>query len=228
MQFYRTLVALPSVAAVALGLFPTASIAQIVPDSSRENREVNRPIGIEPIQSIEQSDHHDESWHYLKSPSMGGNIQISTQGLFASPDSRITASSQFGVDGAIAINNPEVVEIYPSVAQLSPDFSFVHIDPIEGFEELKIEPIEPISRTFEECLVNPDAIFLITQRGGVAEDPTQILHDRTVWQDLRPLDDLEILEPTIDEAETVNSERSQREHRDAFDLQKCQALFDNQ
>lgn len=38
----------------------------------------------------------------------GGNIQIGTSGLFVSPNSRITASSQFGIDGAIEITNPDV------------------------------------------------------------------------------------------------------------------------
>ena len=33
----------------------------------------------------------------------GGNIQITTQGLFLSPDSDITASSQFGIDGNVDI-----------------------------------------------------------------------------------------------------------------------------
>jgi hypothetical protein len=113
----------------------------------------------------------------------------------------------------------------PSAAQLLPTFNFLHVDPLDGFEELRIEPI---SSTFEECLTNPGATFVIISRGGLADDPTQTLHDRTLWQDLRPLDDSETLEPTIDESATVNLEISQLENRDEFDRQKCQALFDNQ
>lgn len=116
----------------------------------------------------------------------------------------------------------------PSAAQLQPDFSFLHVDPLDGFEELTIETISPIATTFEACLENPNATFMISKRGGLADDPTQTLRDRTLWQDLRPLHDSESLEPTIDESRTVNVEMSQLENSDEFNLQKCQALFDNQ
>ncbi|MDV2998141.1 MAG: hypothetical protein N4J56_007846 [Chroococcidiopsis sp. SAG 2025] len=35
----------------------------------------------------------------------GGNIQITTQGIFQSPDSRFDASSQFGVDGTVEVRS---------------------------------------------------------------------------------------------------------------------------
>lgn len=38
----------------------------------------------------------------------GGNIQIATRGLFLSRNSRITASSNFGVNGVVDMKSPEV------------------------------------------------------------------------------------------------------------------------
>lgn len=107
----------------------------------------------------------------------------------------------------------------PSVAQLQPDFSFLHVDPLDGFEELTISPISPIATTFEECLVNPDATFTTSNRGGLADDPTQTLRDRTLWNDLRPLDNTEKRDPTPSIPESVATDS---------DFQKCQTLFDNQ
>jgi large exoprotein involved in heme utilization and adhesion len=37
----------------------------------------------------------------------GGDISIRTQGLFVSPDSSISAASQFGVSGTVAVDSPE-------------------------------------------------------------------------------------------------------------------------
>jgi filamentous hemagglutinin family protein len=45
MKFYRTIVALPSVAALALGLFPRISLAQILPDSSLPVNSIVAPNG---------------------------------------------------------------------------------------------------------------------------------------------------------------------------------------
>ncbi|MGB3559375.1 MAG: hypothetical protein WBF52_14945 [Geitlerinemataceae cyanobacterium] len=123
------------------------------------------------------------------------------------------------------------VATLPSAAQLRPDFNFLHIDPFEGFEELTIDPIKPISSTFEECLANPNATFVISRRGGLADDPTQTLRDRTLWRDLRPLEDTgerQTTEASIDEPEPINVEISQLENPDLLDVQNCQALFDRQ
>ena len=38
----------------------------------------------------------------------GGNVQINTEGLFVFPDDSITASSELGIDGTVAINTPDV------------------------------------------------------------------------------------------------------------------------
>lgn len=117
----------------------------------------------------------------------------------------------------------------PSMAQLQPDFSFLHVDPLDGFEELTIEPISPIATTFEECLVNPNAIFVISKRGGLADDPTQTLRDRTLWNDLRPLETPVELDPIPprNESEPADVTSSPNTDRADLDFQKCQDLFDN-
>ena len=51
----------------------------------------------------------------------GGNIQINTEALLVSPDSTISASSQFGVDGVVQVNAPET-ELAGSLATLSEEF----------------------------------------------------------------------------------------------------------
>lgn len=51
----------------------------------------------------------------------GGNIQISTQGLFLSPDSQITASSERGIDGVVEIRTPDL-ELQNSLTQLASNF----------------------------------------------------------------------------------------------------------
>lgn len=118
-----------------------------------------------------------------------------------------------------------------SRAQPIPDLNFLHFDPLDDFEELRIEPIQPISRTLAECLTNPQATFAITQRGGLADDPLQGLRDRTLWTDLRPLEDTELALqelPQDDPSQPVNTELSGIEDPELSNLQICQTLFDNQ
>jgi len=109
---------------------------------------------------------------------------------------------------------------------LPPALNFLHVDPIEGFEDLTIEPILPIATTFETCLANPDATFTTRNRGGLADDPTQPLRDRTLWRDLRPLNNTTEL-GSIDESESVEVEASPFTDPADRDFQKCQTLFDN-
>ncbi|MBE9042493.1 S-layer family protein [Oscillatoriales cyanobacterium LEGE 11467] len=103
----------------------------------------------------------------------GGNIEINTQGIFGlenrpqlTPDSDITASSQFGVDGIVAINNPIV-------------------DPASGLVALNADPLNPNTQIQDSCAVALENRFAITGNGGLPEDPTQYLQSRTVWRDTR-------------------------------------------
>jgi filamentous hemagglutinin family protein len=98
----------------------------------------------------------------------GGNIEINTQGIFISPDSAITASSQLGVNGVVQINNPDV-------------------DPSSGLIELTQEVSDPSDRILSGCGAAEGSSFTVTGRGGLPADPTEILRNETLWDDLRTL-----------------------------------------
>ena len=84
----------------------------------------------------------------------GGNIFLTTQGIFQEPDSDITAASELGFDGTITINNPDV-------------------DPTSGIVELADVPIDAESILAQDlCKLENDKIakgssFIITGRGGL-------------------------------------------------------------
>ena len=95
----------------------------------------------------------------------GGNIQIDTTALFFDGSSKITASSQFGVDGIVEIND------------------------IESQKKLSIQLVNNVSRpqavVTSNCPVSKKNTFAITGKGGMAANPGQYLRGQTVWQDLR-------------------------------------------
>ncbi|NOK70985.1 MAG: hypothetical protein GFH25_541266n34 [Chloroflexi bacterium AL-N10] len=92
----------------------------------------------------------------------GGNILIMTQGLFQEPDSEITAASELGIDGIIAINTPDV-------------------DPTSGIFELPDVPIDAEALLAQDlCQVEDDKIargssFIITGRGGLTPTSEELL-----------------------------------------------------
>ena len=99
----------------------------------------------------------------------GGNIQITTQGLFRSPDSDITASSQLGINGTVEINTPDV-------------------DLSSGLVKLPAELVDASNQIAQSCPggVGPRASkFVITGRGGLPENPNEMLNRETVWTDER-------------------------------------------
>jgi large exoprotein involved in heme utilization and adhesion len=99
----------------------------------------------------------------------GGNIRVTTRGLFVSPDSSISASSTLGVDGMVEVNR-------------------LGVDPSQGLVELPENFSDPSDRITTDCATDTGNQFVITGRGGLPEDPSQMLRGRTVWQDLRPLE----------------------------------------
>ncbi len=122
----------------------------------------------------------------------GGNISITTQGLFGiepnperTPFSDITASSRFGLDGAIAINNLE-------------------IDPSQSIIELPITTIDVSQLVQQRCLggrVSEGVLqgeFTIIGRGGLPASPQEYLVQDDGWRDWRSnfpeSDDLSTLE----------------------------------
>lgn len=96
----------------------------------------------------------------------GGNINIATQGLFLSPNSQITASSEFGLDGTINVQEPA-------------------LDPASGLVELADNPTDPSNRIVRGCRPQKGNRFVVTGRGGLPENPNELLMGWSVWQDLR-------------------------------------------
>ncbi|OKH33949.1 hypothetical protein NIES2119_21910 [[Phormidium ambiguum] IAM M-71] len=107
----------------------------------------------------------------------GGNINITTQGIYGiefrdrqTPLSDITASSQFGVNGVVNINTPE-------------------IDPVQGAIELPTAFSTPSLARGCEARGSETSSFVNTGRGGVPTNPTAPLIADTLWQDLELLEE---------------------------------------
>ena len=100
----------------------------------------------------------------------GGNIQINAKGIFFDATSTITASSQFGVDGIVEINNTES-------------------DKKIGTAELPDRIKRPNAVISSNCPISKENIFLISGKGGLPEDPQQYLRGQAIWQDLRIFQD---------------------------------------
>ncbi|MBD2667175.1 hypothetical protein B6N60_04560 [Richelia sinica FACHB-800] len=112
----------------------------------------------------------------------GGNIQIATQGIFglkfrAQPtgESDITASSQYGVNGTVDINN-------------------VGVDPNSGLIELPSNVTDPSQQIASGCAENQSSSFIATGRGGIPENPSletgSDVYDRLnlrTWSDIRDI-----------------------------------------
>ncbi|MEH2131214.1 MAG: S-layer family protein [Nostoc sp.] len=112
----------------------------------------------------------------------GGNINITTQGLFGlkyrahlTPESDITASSQFGVNGTVDINN-------------------IGIDPNSGLVELPENVTDPSQQIATGCANSEGSRFVATGRGGIPQNPTQQIGSDVydglrlrTWSDTRDL-----------------------------------------
>ncbi|NEO86829.1 MAG: S-layer family protein [Spirulina sp. SIO3F2] len=107
----------------------------------------------------------------------GGNINITTQGIFGlafrdqlTADNDITASSQFGVNGTITVN----------------EFS---LDPSSGLVELVAALSDASDQVDATCAAAGDSEFIATGRGGIPPTP-DLPRGGMIrpWQDLRALD----------------------------------------
>ena len=105
----------------------------------------------------------------------GGNINISTQGIFGlefsdelTEESDITASSQFGINGTVAINN-------------------ISIDPSSGLTELPVELKDPSQQISTGCSTNSESTFVATGRGGIPKNPNERVDLNPTWSDTRDL-----------------------------------------
>jgi filamentous hemagglutinin family protein len=105
----------------------------------------------------------------------GGNIQITTQGIFGlefrpqlTPENDITASSQFGVNGTVEIN----------------EFS---LDPDTGIVELPAGLADTSDQIAQGCATDGDSSFIATGRGGIPPSPKENLGSELTWSDTRDL-----------------------------------------
>ncbi|GET40682.1 filamentous hemagglutinin outer membrane protein [Microseira wollei NIES-4236] len=103
----------------------------------------------------------------------GGNIQLTASGILGlefraaqTPNSDITASSQFGVSGTVTINNPQV-------------------EPASGLVQLPEQVTDASNQVIVGCTPRVGNSFTVTGRGGLPEDPTATIRGQTVWQDLQ-------------------------------------------
>jgi filamentous hemagglutinin family protein len=104
----------------------------------------------------------------------GGNINITTQGIFGLESrekltslSDITASSEFGLDGTVAISSPDV-------------------DPSRGLVELPSVPGVP--KPLQGCQAREgrsQSRFVNIGRGGLPPSPTEPLSSNDIWEDLQ-------------------------------------------
>ncbi|MBD2441047.1 S-layer family protein [Nostoc sp. FACHB-110] len=105
----------------------------------------------------------------------GGNILITTQGIIGleyrsqlTPENDITASSQFGVNGIVAVNN-------------------VGVDPNSGLVELPANVTDKSQQIANTCDGNQGSSFVATGRGGIPQNPTQDISSDRTWSDTRNL-----------------------------------------
>ena len=99
----------------------------------------------------------------------GGNINITAQGIYGleyrprpTPQSDITVSSDFGVDGVVEINTPD-------------------IDPTRGLATLPAEPVNPqVAQSCQPGGAETNSEFVVTGRGGLPPNPREALSSDAV------------------------------------------------
>jgi filamentous hemagglutinin family protein len=105
----------------------------------------------------------------------GGNIEITTQGIFGlkysdrlTPENDITASSEFGVNGTVDINN-------------------FGVDPSSGLVELPVNLVDSSQQIATGCSSTNGSSFVATGRGGVPQNPSQDVRSDGTWSDIRDI-----------------------------------------
>ena len=104
----------------------------------------------------------------------GGNIQITTQGILGlqfrdrlTPENDITASSQFGINGTVKIDN-------------------FGVNPNSGLVQLPSNIVDPSQKIAQGCRANQGSSFIVTGRGGIPANPLQKMTSyAATWNDLR-------------------------------------------
>ncbi|HEY9724991.1 MAG TPA: S-layer family protein, partial [Chroococcales cyanobacterium] len=115
----------------------------------------------------------------------GGRVDITASGIFGlqlsqedTPLSDITASSQYGVQGTVTLNTPNV-------------------DPSRGLTNLPTEVIDASNQIAQNCrpgstAASKQSSFVITGRGGLPLNPTEALSSDNIqvdWVSLTPTED---------------------------------------
>ncbi|MGK7892382.1 MAG: filamentous hemagglutinin N-terminal domain-containing protein [Xenococcus sp. (in: cyanobacteria)] len=106
--------------------------------------------------------------------SNGGNINITANGIFGlefredeTTLSDINASSEFGLAGTVAINNPDV-------------------DPTSALVGLPSQVTDPSDKVIAGCAAVSENSFTINGKGGLPENPIDTtIHGQTILSDLR-------------------------------------------
>jgi large exoprotein involved in heme utilization and adhesion len=105
----------------------------------------------------------------------GGNIDITSEsilGITPRPSltaaSDINASSQLGLNGSVNIENPNV-------------------KPDSGLIDLPSEVMDSSQQIVQNCDAAETSQFVVTGRGGIPENPRQMLTSDRLWSDLREL-----------------------------------------
>ncbi|WP_225880363.1 two-partner secretion domain-containing protein [Anabaenopsis elenkinii] len=107
----------------------------------------------------------------------GGNINITAQRIFQDRDSKITASSQLGIDGVIETNTPEV-------------------DPIQGLIEFPEDVLDPNALIAQNaCRQWGKSEFTVRGKGGLPGSPEQIHSSHEVG--------VSLIAPTTEESSAV-------------------------
>ncbi len=138
----------------------------------------------------------------------GGNIQIQTQGIFISPDSQIDASSKFGVDGVVTINNLETSKNLANT-------------------ELPTNIIDPSQQIAASCRGDRANNFVVTGRGGLPQNPTDIIMGQTIWNDVRDLSSQVGLQPKGVETRVTTASQAAPKNNEPSAIIEAQGLIIN-
>ena len=105
----------------------------------------------------------------------GGNIDITTQGIFGlefrnelTEESDISASSEFGINGTVKINN-------------------FNLDSNLGLVELPVEVSDSSQQIASGCVNQNGNSFVATKRGGIPQNPKERVEIKYNWSDIRDL-----------------------------------------
>ena len=101
----------------------------------------------------------------------GGNINITTDVMLFDFNSEIDASSEFGLDGVIEIDN-------------------LNSDKQIGVVSLPQKIVDPTALITAVCPVKDGESLVTTGKGGLAENPSQSIRGESVWEDLRDVADV--------------------------------------